>query len=176
MRLIKDFLTSIFKKKNKNEPWLDYYSREERSIKFTNKSIYDFLIDQVGEDKDYIALNYFENRISYNEFFDNINICARALRSYGVKEKDVVTICLPNMPEAIYAFYACNKIGAIADIIHPLSSPEQINFYLRENKSRFLFLVDFNYAKCKDAIATTLVYKTILVSPKLSMPLSLSIG
>ena len=80
MRLIKDFLTSIFKKKNKNEPWLDYYSREERSIKFTNKSIYDFLIDQVGEDKDYIALNYFENRISYNEFFDNINICARALR------------------------------------------------------------------------------------------------
>ena len=176
MRLIKDFLTSIFKKKNKNEPWLDYYSREERSIKFSNKSIYDFLIDQVGEDKDYIALNYFENRISYNEFFDNINICARALRSYGVKEKDVVTICLPNMPEAIYAFYACNKIGAIADIIHPLSSPEQINFYLRENKSRFLFLVDFNYAKCKDAIATTLVYKTILVSPKLSMPLSLSIG
>jgi len=176
MRLIKDFLTSIFKNKHKNEPWLDYYSREERSIKFTNKSIYDFLIDQVGEDKDYIALNYFENRISYNEFFDNINICARALRSYGVKEKDVVTICLPNMPEAIYAFYACNKIGAIADIIHPLSSPEQINFYLRENKSRFLFLVDFNYAKCKDAIATTLVYKTILVSPKLSMPLSLSIG
>ena len=176
MRLIKDFLTSIFKKKHKNEPWLDYYSREERSIKFTNKSIYDFLIDEVGEDKDYIALNYFENRISYNEFFDNINICARALRSYGVKEKDVVTICLPNMPEAIYAFYACNKIGAIADIIHPLSSPEQINFYLRENKSRFLFLVDFNYAKCKDAIATTLVYKTILVSPKLSMPLSLSIG
>jgi len=176
MRLIKDFLTSIFKNKHKNEPWLDYYSREERSIKFTNKSIYDFLIDQVGEDKDYIALNYFENRISYNEFFDNINISARALRSYGVKEKDVVTICLPNMPEAIYAFYACNKIGAIADIIHPLSSPEQINFYLRENKSRFLFLVDFNYAKCKDAIATTLVYKTILVSPKLSMPLSLSIG
>ena len=176
MRLIKDFLTSIFKKKHKNEPWLDYYSREERCIKFTNKSIYDFLINQVGEDKDYIALNYFENRISYNEFFDNINICARALRSYGVKEKDVVTICLPNMPEAIYAFYACNKIGAIADIIHPLSSPEQINFYLRENKSRFLFLVDFNYAKCKDAIATTLVYKTILVSPKLSMPLSLSIG
>lgn len=176
MRLIKDFLTSIFKKKHKNEPWLNYYSREERSIKFTNKSIYDFLIDEVGEDKDYIALNYFENRISYNEFFGNINICARALRSYGVKEKDVVTICLPNMPEAIYAFYACNKIGAIADIIHPLSSPEQINFYLRENKSRFLFLVDFNYSKCKDAIATTLVYKTILVSPKLSMPLSLSIG
>ena len=132
--------------------------------------------DEVGEDKDYIALNYFENRISFNELFDNINICARALRSFGVKEKDVVTICLPNMPEAIYVIYACNKIGAIADIIHPLSSPEQVKYYLKENKSRFFFLVDFNYNKLKDEIEDTLVYKTILVSPSLSMPIGLSIG
>ena len=134
------------------------------------------MVDEVGEDKDFIALNYFENRISYNEFFDNINICAKALRSFGVKEGDIVTICLPNMPEAIYAFYACNKIGAIADMVHPLSSPEQIKFYLTENKSRFLFLVDFNYDNFKDVLEETLVYKTILVSPKLSMPLGLSVG
>lgn len=176
MRLIKDLLTKLFKTRVKNAPWLDYYSREERSIQFTTKSIYHYLIDEVGEDKDYIALNYFENRISYNEFFDNINVCARALRSFGVKKGDIVTICLPNMPEALYAFYACNKIGAIVDIIHPLSSPEQVKFYLKENQSRFFFLVDFNYDKFKDVIEDTLVYKTILVSPKLSMPLGLSIG
>lgn len=176
MRLIKNFLTKIFKSKHRNEPWLDYYSREERSIKFTDKSIYDFMIDSVGEDKDFIAFNYFEHRISYNEFFDNINVCARALRSFGVKEGDIVTICLPNMPEALVAFYAANKIGAIADMVHPLSSPEQIKFYLKENKSRFLFLVDFNYANYKDVLEDTLVYKTILVSPKLSMPIGLTIG
>ena len=176
MRLIKDLITKLFKKKDENAPWLEYYSREDRSIKFTNKSIYNYLIDEVGQDKDYIAFNYFENRISYNEFFDNINICARALRSYGVKEGDIVTICLPNMPEALYAFYACNKIGAIADMVHPLSSPEQIKFYLNESKSRFLFLVDFDYEKFEDVIPETLVYKTILVSPKLSMPLGLSVG
>ena len=173
---IKDLITKLFKPKHKNEPWLNYYSRKERSIKFTTKSIYHYMKDSVGDDKDYIALNYFNNRISYNEFFDNIDTCARALRSFGVKEKDVVTICLPNMPEAIYVFYACNKIGAIADMVHPLSSPEQIKFYLNENKSRFLFLIDFNYDKFKDVISKTLVYKTILVSPKISMPLSLSIG
>ena len=173
---IKDLITKILKPKHRNEPWLNYYSREERRIKFTTKSIYHYMVDEVGDDKDFIALNYFENRISYNEFFDNINTCARALRSYGVKEGDIVTICLPNMPEALYAFYACNKIGAIADMVHPLSSPEQIKFYLKENKSRFLFLVDFNYEKFKDVIEETLVYKTILVSPKLSMPLGLSIG
>lgn len=175
MRLIKDLWTKLFKP-HKDCPWLDYYSREERSIKFTDKTIYEYLVEQVGDDKDFIALNYFENRISYNEFFDNINVCARALRSYGVKPGDIVTICLPNMPEAIYAFYACNKIGAVADMVHPLSSPEQIKHYLKESKSRFLFLVDFDYDKFKEVLSDTLVYKTILVSPKLSMPLGLSIG
>ena len=173
---LRDLFIKIFKPKHKNEPWLDYYSREERSIKFTTKSIYNYMVDSVGDDTDFIALNYFDNRISYNEFFENINTCARSLRSFGVKEGDIVKICLPNMPEALYAFYACNKIGAIADMVHPLSSPEQIKFYLNENKSRFLFLIDFNYDKFKDVIDKTLVYKTILVSPKLSMPLGLSIG
>ena len=110
MKFIKRLINKIFKKKHKNEPWLDYYSRKERKIKFTTKSIYNFMKDEVGDNKDLIALNYFGNRITYEEFFDNIDVCARALRSYGVKEQDVVTICLPNMPEAIYAIYACNKI------------------------------------------------------------------
>jgi acyl-coenzyme A synthetase/AMP-(fatty) acid ligase len=52
---------------------------------------------------------------------------------------------MPNMPEAIYIFYACNKIGAVSDFIHPLSSPEHIKYYLNESKSNYLFLVDFNY-------------------------------
>ena len=176
MGLLKDLLTKLFKERHPNAPWLDYYSREERKIKFTTKSVYHFMKDEVGEDKDYIALNYFENRISYNTLFDNIDTCARALRSFGVKEKDIVTICLPNMPEAIYIIYACNKIGAICDIIHPLSSPEQVKFYLQENKSRFFFLVDFNYGKMHDEIEQTLVYKTILVSPSISMPTGLTIG
>ena len=176
MGRIKSLFYRFFKKKTLEAPWLEYYSREERKIKFTTKSIYDYMVDSVGNDKDYIALNYFENRIPYYDLLDNIDKCARALREYGVKEGDIVTICMPNMPEAIYIFYACNKIGAVSDIIHPLSSPEQVKFYLNESKSRFLFLVDFNYDKYKDIISNSLVYKTILVSPKESMPIGLSIG
>lgn len=176
MAIIMDLFTKLFKKKNINAPWLDYYSREERSIKFTDKSIYKYMKDEVGEDRDFFALNYFGRRISYNEFFYNINLVGRALREYGVKDGDIVTICCPNMPEAIYAFYACNKIGAVADMVHPLSSPEQLETYLNNSKSRILIAVDFDYDKYKDIIPKTLVYKTILVSPKESMPLGLTVG
>lgn len=170
-------ISYYFKRKiYKNEPWLEYYSRKERKIQFTNKSIYEFMRENVGDDLSYYAFNYFDNRITYDEFLKNIDVCARSLREYGVKKGDIITICMPNMPEAIYIFYACNKIGAVADIIHPLSSPEQIKFYLNESRSNYLFLVDFNYEKVCNIIPKTIVRKVILSSPSLSMPKLLSIG
>jgi len=176
MELFKKIIYYFERKIHKNEPWLEYYSREDRKIKFTNKSIYEFMREGVGDDLSYFALNYFENRITYDELLKNINVCAKALREFGVKKGDIITICMPNMPEAIYIFYACNKIGAVSDIIHPLSSSEQIKFYLNESKSSYLFLVDFNYEKVSSIINKTLVHKVILASPSLSMPRMLSIG
>lgn len=176
MKILKKIKKFFKHKIYKNEPWLEYYSRQERKIKFTNKSIYDFMHDNISSNPSYYALNYFENRINYGTFLKNIDICARSLRYYGIKKGDIVTICMPNMPEAIYVFYACNKIGAVSDIIHPLSSREQIKFYLNESKSSFLFLVDFNYEKVCDVINDTVVHKVVLVSPSVSMPKLLSIG
>ena len=173
---IRIYLKDIFVRSKRNEPWLSYYSREDRSIEFTKKSIYNYMYDNVKDDQDLYALNYFDNRITYKEFLRSIDICARGLREYGVKEGDIVTICLPNMPEAIYVFYACNKIGAVADIIHPLSSPEELKIYLDDSKSRFLFLVDFDYEKYETVINNSLLYKTILVSPSESMKIILKTG
>ena len=175
---IKYFFKDFFKPKYKeNQPWLEYYSKEERSIKFTKMNIYEYLDYNVKEeDRGYVALNYFGNTFNYRSFFKNIDMVARSLKSLGVKEKDIVSICMPNMPEAVYLFYACNKIGAIADMIHPLSSPEQLKIYLNENESKILFLVDFNYDKYKSVIKKSLVKDTVLVSVKESMPRLLSIG
>ena len=173
---LKNKISALFRYEDKNKPWLEYYSREERKIKFTNKSIYKFMRENVGKDLDYIALNYFDNRITYYDFLRSINACAKGLLEYGIKPGDIVTICMPNMPEAIYIFYACNKIGAVADIIHPLSSPEEVSIYLNESKSRFLFLVDFDYEKYSEVIENSLIYKTILVSPSESMKLILRTG
>lgn len=176
MTPFRDLFTKLFKKKNDDDPWLAYYSKEDRSIKFTDKTIYEYLKDSVGVDTDYIALNYFGTRVSYNELFLRIEQASRALRSLGVKVGDVVTICMPNTPEAIIAFYACNNIGAVADMVHPLSSQEQIKLYLNESKSRFLIMLDANYDKYKDVLPDTLVYKTVFVSPKESMPALLNVG
>ena len=180
MNFLKEFIhkfKNLFREDLTNKPWLDYYSKRERKIKFTKKTIYNYLNDSVSrEDYDYIAINYYDNKITYREFFYRIDVCARGLKQLGIGEKDIVSICMPNTPEAICLFYACNKIGAIADMIHPLSSPEQLKIYLKENKSKVLFLVDFDYKRFSSVINSSEVKKTVLISPKESMPNHLKIG
>lgn len=176
MRLVRNFITKLFKHSNNNQPWVNYYSEENKEIKYTDQTIYNFLVECVGEDTDLVALNYFGTRMSFGEMFDKIDNAAKAFRSIGVKQGDVVTICLPNTPEALISFYAVNKIGAVADMIHPLSAGNEIKYYLTESKSRVLVLVDFAYEKVKDILDDTLVHKTIMVSPKDSMPKGLATG
>ncbi len=176
MRIIKDFINKFLKNSSDDQPWLSYYNKEDNTIKITDKCIYEYMVSCVGQDTDLIALNYFGNRMSYGEMFDKIDNAAKALRSIGVKEGDVVTICLPNTPEALICFYAINKIGAVADMIHPLSGGTEIKYYLQQSKSRVLVLVDFAYEKVQEHLDDTLVHKTIMVSPKDSMPKGLAIG
>ena len=59
----------------------------------------------------------------------------RSLRTIGVREGDKVTIAMPNCPQAIYMFYAVNLAGAVANMVHPLSSEKELEFYINESES-----------------------------------------
>lgn len=169
----------LFKRKNKDKlenSWDKYYKKDQRNITIPDISIYDYF-ERTTLNREYqTAINYFGVKTSFIELVRKIDICAKALVSSGVRQDDVVTICLPNVPEAIIAFYAVNKIGAIASMLHPLSSEEEIKDSLIKTNSVFLFLHNQTSECVKSIIKKTKVYKTIVVSPKDSMPSLLSLG
>ena len=148
MRLFdKIFYKYIKPKNNQGNEWLSYYDKKNNTLDFPKVTIYEHLKAQIGDDLDYFALNFFGTRINYGEFFKKINRISRSLKALGVKRGDIVSICMPNTPEAVEMFYAINKIGAIADMLHPLSAPNEIKHYLKESNSKVLMLYDVNYDK-----------------------------
>ena len=60
---------------------------------------------------------------TYTELQSEIDTCTRAMVASGIKEGDVLALCLPNLPAAIIAFYAANSLGCICNMIYPLSPP-----------------------------------------------------
>lgn len=168
----------IFNKFNKRErPWEHFYPKEARGdIEIPNISLYEFIKEKNKDHMDLIAINYFNHKMTYRTFFNEVDLCARALRSTGIRPGDVVTICMANTPEAVISFYAVNKIGAIANMLHPLSAEEEIKQSLIATKSVMLIAINLSYAKVKNIIGDTDVYKTIIVSPGDSMPKILKLG
>lgn len=159
------------KKKEKLEyPWQKYYDEDKRSVTVDNISFYEYFERCCYSHKYEIATNYFGEEMTYKELLDKIDLCARSLKCYGVRENDVVTILMPNTPEAVIAFYAVNKIGAISNMVHPLSSEEELKNSLITTNSVMLIAVNIAYDTINKIIDDTKVYKTVLVSPKDSMP------
>lgn len=162
---------------NKNKRrWYKYYRKDEREVETPDMSLYQYLYNSNLNRMNNIAINYFDNKISYKNFFIQIDICAKALKSQGIRKKDVVSICMPNTPEAVIMFYAVSKIGAISNMIHPLSAEEEIKKSIVDTKSVMLITVNFNYKKIKNIIDETELYKVILSSPRDSMPFAMGLG
>ena len=157
-------------------PWKKFYNKSDLKIDVLDISIYEMLRRSSFEHLDSPALNYFGKKITYREFINLIDKCAVAFRSQGIRRGDVVTICMPNTPEGLISFYAINKIGAIANMIHPLSGEAEIKDYLVRNHSVMLVTIDVCYEKIKEIIKETDVYKTIVVSAKDSMPKLMGLG
>ena len=82
-----------------------------------------------------VAFDFMGRSTTYRKMIEQIEKCAKALRTIGVRENDCVTIAMPNCPQAVYMFYAVNLVGAIANMIHPLSAEKEIEHYLNASNS-----------------------------------------
>ena len=68
--------------------------------------------------------------ITYRYMVDQINLCARSLEFSVSVRTTGSPIAMPNCPQAIYMLYATNRLGAVANMIHPLSAEKEIENYL----------------------------------------------
>jgi len=119
------------------------------------------------------AFDFMGKATSYREMVTQIETCAKALKTIGIREGDRVTIALPNCPQAIYLFYAVNLVGGIANMIHPLSAEKEIEFYLNESESVTAITLDQFYHKFERVRQNTKVVNLVIASIKdaLSKPI-----
>ena len=133
-------------------------------------TIYEYLLENNKDHPSDIAIIYFDRKITYGELFANIDKTAAAFLKAGVKEKEIVTVALPSIPEALYCVYALNKIGAVANMIHPLAGKKETLSYFNEVHSRIAVIFDGAYETIVADIGKSSVEKVIVASAADSLP------
>ena len=156
------------KAKNQNRhPWLHYYEEEGISshIDYPDCSMVDMIMQSAEKWPDNTAYIYYGHKVTYKNFVRKIEKTARALKNYGVKEGDRVTICMPNTPEGITMVYAVNMVGAICNMVHPLSSEKELEYYIKVAESKYVLVIDAVFDKIYKLRDTAQLERIIVVRP-----------
>ena len=130
-----------------NAPWTAFYGNTPVSLEYPQKTMYQMLQDTARRYPDSTAYIFMGKKTSYAAFLKRIDTAARGLVAMGIRKGDKVTICMPNCPQALDCFYALNRIGAVSNMIHPLSAAKEITFYLNFSKSKAILTLDQFYDK-----------------------------
>lgn len=154
-------------------PWADYVGDVPLHLDYFNGSMFEAVAKIAEAYPNNIAFDFMGKSTTYKEMVREIERCAKALKTIGVRVGERVTIAMPNCPQAIYMFYAVNLIGAIANMIHPLSAEKEIEFYLNESESVTAITLDQFYNKFENIRQNTKVVNIIIASVKdaLSRPI-----
>lgn len=155
MGKVNDYINKLIKfiknekPENKEKPWLKYYGDVPESLNYFNGSMYDYLKDTASKNEKRSAYSFYGNEVTFKSFMKKIDKVASALKEFNIVENECVTICMPNTPESFALIYAVNKIGAICNIIHPLSSTQDIERALKETNSSIIFCSDVAMPKAR---------------------------
>lgn len=135
--------------------WYTYYANVPQSIDYPKVTMYEAVLDTVGRVPGKIAWEFMGTECTYKQFAELISRCADGLAALGLQRGDTITISMPTTPQGIICFYAANKLGARASMIHPLSTESEIEFYLTLSESVMVLTLDAFYEKVKKAMERT---------------------
>ena len=145
-------------------PWRAYYGSTPASLDYPHLTMYQMLSQTAAKYPEQTAYIFMGKKTGYAEFMKRIEDAAKGLVNLGIRKGDRVTVCMANTPQALDCFYALNRIGAIPNMIHPLSAAKEIAFYLNFSKSKAILTLDQFY------------YKVAQILPELENPIEILIA
>ncbi len=157
-------------------PWKDQYGDVPAHIDYPNCTMFELIEKAINEVPNQTVLDFFGTQTCGKDLLHQIHTAAKALRSIGVGENDRVTICLPNIPQAVICVYAVNLIGAVCNMIHPLSSVGEIEFFLKDANSQVVITLDQFYSKFEEVRAHTPIQHLIITKITDALNLRMKIG
>jgi long-chain acyl-CoA synthetase len=134
-----------------NAPWLAFYGGVPRSLRYPDRTLYEALRATADRHPDAPAWEFFGRTSTYARFLADVDAFSAALASLGVKRGSRLTIAMPTCPPGVIAFYAANRLGAVSSMIHPLSPPDDVAFYLRTSGSTLAITLDALYPRFRQA-------------------------
>ncbi|MDO4176483.1 MAG: AMP-binding protein [Bacillota bacterium] len=143
-------------------PWFGFAGDLPQTLVYSDGTMYEKLAAIAKKFPNNIAFDFMGKHTTYRQMIGKIDACAKSLRTIGIRPGDKVTIAMPNCPQAIFMLYAVNRVGAVANMIHPLSAEKEIEDYLNISHSNTIVTLDQFYNKIEAIRGNTGIHNVII--------------
>lgn len=141
-----------------------------------DRTLSSFLAEAAESRPDAIAVTDDPNPVSYRELRDSAAGLASALRERNVRARDVVTVVLPNWPEAVEVIHGATWAGCVINPVVTTYRHAELSFILRQSGTRAIFIPHvfrgFDYVAMLDEVLAGMVDPplVIVVRPRGELP------
>ena len=152
--------------------WFDAYPSDvPRSLApYPKEPLFALLRSAVAGFPDRPALAFFGAHMSYRELMSEVERCSAVLAGLGVRQGDRVGMILPNCPEYVIVFFACQRIGAVAVGNNPLYTERELEHQINDSGATVMIVLDQIYHRFGRVREATGVREVIAVKLNHYMP------
>ena len=146
-----------------DKPWLNFYPEGLRNLDVPKITIESFL-KMKNPDENKIAFEYYGNKITWKQLWEEVDIAARALKALGFEEGDRVPSFMVSTPAQYILLLAAERVGVA--IICRDDEPEELCYAIRKSRTDTVFAMDYISKEDEELFReTTPMTRMIKVSP-----------
>lgn len=120
-----------------SRPWFSSWPQGlTKNLDYPRVPMFEALENSARRYPDKTAVIYYGREMTYRQVWEESLALAGYLRHAGVGRGDRVTICLPNTPHFVVAYYGVLRANAIAVTIDPMLNAEKLQVLLNDNDSK----------------------------------------
>ncbi len=130
-----------------HRPWFASYPPDvpHTLAPYPEQSVFTMLEDAVRRFPDRPALAWFNNRMTYRQLLAEVERFSRVLTAQGLRKGDRLGIVLPNSPQFVIAWYACQRLGLVAVGNNPLYTQREMTHQLKDAGIEVVVVLDSLY-------------------------------
>ena len=145
------------------KPCLNFYPEEFRNLDIPRITMESFL-KMKNPDENRAAFEYYGNKITWKQFWAEVDIAARALKALGFEVGDRIPSFLPSTPAYYILLFAAERVGVT--VICRDDEPEELCFAIRKSRTDTAFAMDYVSKEDEELFRTTTpMTRMIKVSP-----------
>ena len=112
---------------------------------FPHQSVFHLLADAAAGFPESTAIAFLGKHLTYRELLHEVERFSAVLAGLGVQRGDRVGLLLPNSPQYVIAWYACQRLGAIAVGNNPLYTQRELAHQIKDFSPSVMIVLDQLY-------------------------------